>query len=172
MTDQPTVSVFADGNWVTVPVAGESPEDYGLAVVAELGDDVPEGARELLAAELTGCAARAQGSEAIFASVMLAADLDRVLAYTECTAFATTNVPATVEQLIDELSAEPIDPPGWREITRADLPAGPAARVHVLDAEPSDAATAPASGTRSPPACRSWRSRRRTPGPRRPTSGA
>lgn len=136
MAEAPSIAVAADGLWVAVPVNGETPSEYGPAVVAELGEAVPADSREPLAQDLTMFAGRARDSGAIFAAVMLADDADTVLAYTECRPFDATaaDLPADTQRLADALDATTIEPPGWQRITTADLPAGPAVRVHILDA--------------------------------------
>lgn len=138
------IGVHADGNWVGVPVDREKPDAYGRAVVAEFGDTVSEHAREALAHDFTMFADRAQQNGAIFAAVMLTESADSIVAYTECMPFdpVAAELPSDVDTVVSELADATIEPPGWREVSRVDLPAGPAARIHVLDADRSDPAAA------------------------------
>ncbi|HEX6196026.1 MAG TPA: hypothetical protein VFZ37_08950 [Jiangellaceae bacterium] len=132
---EPSIAVATNGRWVAIPIdGGETPTEYGPAVVAELGKAVPADSREPLAEDLTLFAGHAHDSGAIFAAVMLAEGA--VLAYTECRPFdvKAADLPADPEQLAGAIDAATIDPPGWRRVSTADLPAGPAVRVHVLDA--------------------------------------
>lgn len=140
----PSIRVHADGSWVAVPVDGEKPDAYGPAAVAEFGDTVPEYAREALSHDLAMFAGRAQQNGAIFAAVMLAESFDSILAYTECLPFdpAAVELPSDVDAVLAELATTAVEPPGWREVSRRELPAGPAARIHLLDADRSDAETA------------------------------
>lgn len=136
MAEPPSIAVTANGLWVAVPVNGEAPTEYGPAVVAELGEAVPADSREPLAQDLTMFAGRARDSGAIFAAVMLAEGADTVLAYTECQPFdaSAADLPADAERLAGALDTAMIEPPGWQRVSTAELPAGPAVRVHVLDA--------------------------------------
>ncbi len=134
---EPSIAVETNGRWVAIPIGGgATPTEYGPAVVAELGKAVPADSREPLAEDLTLFAGHARDSGAIFAAVMLAEGAEAVLAYTECRPFdvKAADLPADPEQLAGALYATTIDPPGWRRVSTADLPAGPAVRVHVLDA--------------------------------------
>lgn len=141
MTGLPHVTVSADGRWATVPVDGESPEEYGPAVVGELGDTVPDESREALGRDLTMWATRAQQVEAVFAAVLLPDPADCVLAYTECLAFdpGEAGLGSDPDAIAEMIGADRVEPPGWREVSRVDLPAGPAVRVHELDAQPDPA---------------------------------
>lgn len=136
MAEAPSIAVTTNGQWVAVPVNGEAPTEYGPAVVAELGEAVPADSREPLAQDLTMFAGRARDSGAIFAAVMLADGADTVLAYTECRPFDATaaDLPADAELLASALDSAWIDPPGWQRVSTAELPAGAAVRMHVLDA--------------------------------------
>lgn len=136
MAEAASIAVATEGLWVAVPVNGETPTEYGPAVVAELGEAVPADSREALAQDLTMFAGRARDSGAIFAAVMLADGADTVLAYTECRPFdvTTADLPADTERLASALDAATVDPPGWQRVSTAQLPAGPAVRVHILDA--------------------------------------
>lgn len=142
MAEAPSIAVATDGLWVAVPVNGETPTEYGSAVVAELGESVPADSREPLAQDLTMFAGRARDSGAIFAAVMLAEGAETVIAYTECRPFDATgaDLPLDTERLASALDAATVEPPGWQCVSTADLPAGPAVRVHILDAGQGQAA--------------------------------
>lgn len=142
MAEAPSIAVTTDGLWVALPVDGETPTEYGPAVVAELGETVPADSREPLAEDLTLFAGRARDSGAIFAAVMLADGADTVLAYTECRPFdaAAADLPADAGLLASALDSATVDPPGWQRVSTAELPAGSAVRVHVLDAGPAEEA--------------------------------
>lgn len=140
MTEQPSISVDTGQGWVAIPTGGETPDEYGPAVVGELGDLVPDESRDALALDLTMFASRARQSGAIFAAVLVPDPADCVLAYTECRAIdlAESGLPSDAAAMADLLGADEVDPPGWRHITAVDLPPGPAVRIHALDAEPDE----------------------------------
>jgi hypothetical protein len=115
------------------PPAGASSSaarPFAERVVAELGG-VPD--PHALVEQVVGFVDRAERVGALAAAVLPSEALDEVVVYLEILLVPSAVLPADLAALERSVAA---DGATWSETARVDTPAGPAVRLHLIDADP------------------------------------